>query len=108
MNKALEKGGNMNYNELEQFIVERYDAEEEFQHIFRFPNNFGASVITNQFSYGLELAEIIFNGPENDDWDFYDHDDEAPFGGIHGHLTEDGLMTLLETIKSRCDGIPKG
>lgn len=94
----------MNYHGLEDFIVERYEGIGEFQHIFRFPNNFGASVIRNQFSYGLELAELIFNSPDNEDWDFYDGDDLSSIDPIHGYLTEDELMLILGQIKDRDRG----
>ena len=37
--------------------------------VYRFHNDYGASVVRNSMSHGFELAVIKFTGPGDDDWD---------------------------------------
>ncbi|EHC6275940.1 hypothetical protein JR552_001799 [Listeria monocytogenes serotype 1/2b] len=63
------------------------------QTLYKFPNNYGASVILGHFTYGLELAVISFTG---DDWDL---DYSTPItNNVIGHLEEDSLKRVLEAI----------
>ena len=85
--------------EFKQYLVDE-DHDLGHQYIFRFPNNYGASVIKNVGSYGnaqdlWEMALIFFD--EDGDWhltyerDFYDD--------VKGYLTDDNIIELLEKIK---------
>lgn len=85
--------------EFKQYLV---DEEHDWGHhyIFRFPNNYGASVIKNSGSYGneqdlWEMALIFFD--EDGDWHLTyekDFDDD-----VKGYLTDDNVIELLEKIK---------
>lgn len=39
------------------------------QAVIRFDNGYGASIIRNAYSYGVELGVIRFTGPDPDEWD---------------------------------------
>lgn len=85
--------------EFKQYLVEEYPIWGH-QYIFRFPNNYGASVIKNPASYGnaqdlWEMALIFFD--EDGDWNLTyerDFDDD-----VKGYLTDDNIIELLEKIK---------
>ena len=69
---------------------------------FRFPNNYGASVVKHWFSYGheedlWELAVIKFNDETPDNWDIvYD----TPITeDVEGWLTDEDVRNLLQQIK---------
>lgn len=68
------------------------------QHIHRFKNNYGASVIRNQYSYGgssglWELAVIYFNGDEwNIDSTTHITDD------VLGYLDDEKVLQTLAEI----------
>ncbi len=78
------------------------DEDHNWGHhyIFRFPNNYGASVIRNSGSYGSaqdlwEMALIFFD--EDGNWVLTyerDFDDD-----VKGYLTDDNVIELLEKIK---------
>lgn len=84
--------------EFKQYLVEEHH-DWGHQYIFRFPNNYGASVIKNAGSYGnakdlWEMALIFF---DDGDWDLTyerDFDDD-----VKGYLTDDNVIELLEKIK---------
>ena len=87
---------------IEKFI--QYLVDEDYDwgvhYIFRFPNNYGASVIKGPGSYGStqglwEMALIFFD--EDGNWDLTyerDFDDD-----VKGYLTDDNVIELLEKIK---------
>lgn len=86
-------------DEFKQYLVdEKHDWGH--QYIFRFPNDYGASVVRNIASYGnaqglWEMALIFFE--ENGNWDLIyerDFDDD-----VKGYLTDDNVNELLEKIK---------
>lgn len=91
--------GLMFVGEFKQFLVDE-DHDWGHHYIFRFPNNYGASVIKNASSYGnaqdlWEMALIFFD--EDDNWDLTyerDFDDD-----VKGYLTDDNVIELLEKIK---------
>ena len=90
----------LNYAGYESFLVQRKDVFECVQYIFRFKNDYGASVIKHEGSYGnlndlWELAVIKWNG---NDWDI---DYETPItGDVLGHLTDDEVRCALSDIRS--------
>lgn len=85
--------------EFKQYLVVE-DHDWGHHYIFRFPNNYGASVIKNPGSYGhaqdlWEMALIFFD--EDGDWNLIyerDFDDD-----VKGYLTDDNIIELLEKIK---------
>ena len=77
---------------LKGFIVETEATTSGYlQLIFRFPNDYGASVITGAGAYGLEMARILFIDEEDMEYDIC----EEPFGW----LTNEELNTMLFNIK---------
>ncbi|EAD3632800.1 hypothetical protein M4E66_002103 [Listeria monocytogenes] len=63
------------------------------QTIYKFPNNYGASVVLGPYTYGTELAVIYFS--EED----YAIDYNTPItNDILGHLNEVSLKRALEDI----------
>lgn len=72
------------------------------QYIFRFSNDYGASVIRNPYSYGgdkglWELAVVKFYGDGDDDWDInYDTDITDD---VLGWLTDEDVLETLKRIK---------
>lgn len=46
----------------EDFIIKKQEEIGDFQTIYKFPNDYGASVIHSIMSYGLELAVLYFEG----------------------------------------------
>ena len=68
-----------------------------FQKIYRFENGYGASVVNHNFSYGLELAVIIFY--ENSDRFKLCYDTEIT-SDVIGYLTENKLNKLLKDIEN--------
>lgn len=70
------------------------------QHVFKFGNGYGASVVRFNGSYGYEaglweVAVVKFNG---DDWRI---NYETPItGDVIGHLTEPDVAQLLRDINA--------
>ena len=89
------------YNELRKYLWKTKDCFDGIQYIFRFPSNYGASVIKHDGSYGYkddlwEMALIWFD--ENDEWDLIY---EGEFvDDVKGHLTDVRVNELLEWIKN--------
>lgn len=46
----------------EDFIIKKQEEIGDFQTIYKFPNDYGASVTHSFMSYGLELAVLYFDG----------------------------------------------
>ena len=125
------KNLNLNYEGFEEYLVEREDSPTRIglrklpgvRYVFRFENNYGASVVKHLGSYGYdqdlwELAVIRFgkydcdeeleellDAMESDDED-EDEDDvyiltyDTPItDDIEGHLTDEDVQNLLARIK---------
>ena len=67
-----------------------------WQHIYRFTNGYGASVIDHQFSYGRELAVIRFGSEDLDDFGLVY--DTPVTDDVIGHLDDDRLADVLDEI----------
>lgn len=69
--------------------------------VFKFPNNYGANVVQNDYSYGgkkglWEIAVIYFI--DVDQWDI---DYSTPItGDVLGYLTDEEVCETLERIKN--------
>lgn len=76
------------------------------QLIFRFTNNYGASVVRNAHSYGneeglWELAVIYWPVPENLDIFGFDLTYDTPItGDVVGHLSIQEVHELLDQIEA--------
>lgn len=91
----------LNYEGFDAYLVKRWDRFDlgGVSYIFRFDNDYGASVVKHDFSYGneedlWELAVIKWSG---DDWDL---DYDTPItGDVEGYLTDEDVRELLGRIK---------
>lgn len=91
-----------NFMEKYKEFLFRYDAFEDGTHIlYKFPNNYGASVIKTRYSRGgnrglWEIAVIYF--VDGDEWDI---DYSTPItGDTLGCLTDEKVCETLEKIKN--------
>ncbi|ACK41279.1 hypothetical protein AB349_02745 [Listeria monocytogenes] len=80
--------------EFKEYVIN--NKNENFfneQILYKFPNNYGASVILGPYTYGLELAVISFS---NENWDI---DYDTPItNDVLGHLDKESLKQALEDI----------
>lgn len=66
------------------------------QIIYRFTNDYGASVVSNVLSYGMELAVLRFTGPDITDYKLCY---ESPITqDVIGHLNPQDLENILIRI----------
>lgn len=71
------------------------------QLLFRFDNNYGASVIHTAFSYGIEAALIRWEaGAADDDFTVVDDHEMTPQPGIFPYLDLPSLENVLDAIKN--------
>lgn len=73
------------------------------QKIYRFPNDYGASVVQSRYSYGgdrglWELAVVRFSGEENDSLKIVY--DTPVTKDVKGFLTPNEVDSLLDVIES--------
>ena len=93
---AHPKGTPLNYKKYKDFY---FDSGNPGQWCFRFPNNYGASVIKHPGSYGydkdlFELAVILFI---DDEWHLTY---ETPItDDVIGNLTNEEVLNYLKQIK---------
>lgn len=90
---------------MEKYLI--YQGEdpsgEGTQEIYRFENNFGASVVSTPYSYGggkglYELAIIKFYGEECEDFDLTY---STPLSNdVIGFLMKEDVLEILEKIKN--------
>ena len=85
----------------EYLLRKWYDDFDDGTHIiFKFPNNYGASVIKTRFSYGgnrglWEIAVLYFDGDKSNIT--YD----TPItGDVLGYLSDEDVENILEQIKN--------
>ena len=76
---------------LKAFIIETEETIQYRQLVFRFPNDYGASVVTGAGAYGLEMARILFMYTGSSEFVVC----EEPFGW----LTNEELNKMLHNIK---------
>lgn len=87
-------------DDLVSFVVTVRPWLGGYQAILRFPNNYGASVVSNPYSYGLELAVIVFSG-EN-----YELTYDTPItNDVLGRLDAESLTNTLRQIKELKKGV---
>jgi hypothetical protein len=86
---------------MEEYKTLECEINNGIQKVYKFPNNYGASVIRHDYSHGnegglWELAVIEFY--PNESWDItYD----TPItDDVLGYLTDKDVLDILEKIKS--------
>lgn len=90
----------LNMGEFENNLIKKKPIFNGVQYLFKFPNNYGASVIKHMYSYGSsrdlwELAVIYFD--DGGDWDLT-YDTEIT-GDVEGYLTDQDVLDLLGKIR---------
>ena len=86
---------NMVDEALKAFMSQGEEYESYNQLIFRFPNDYGASVVYGPGTYGVELGKLFFDDDHKpDDVDYILTEEPT------GYLESDELNTLLNEIKS--------
>ncbi len=94
-NQIVERELNMS-NEFREFLIDSIYIDSGVQHVYKFPNNFGASVIKTDYSYGgkrglWELAVL----DANDDITYH-----TPITqDVIGHLAWDSVERFLAEIR---------
>lgn len=68
------------------------------QHVYRFDNGYGASVVNHLSSYGVELAVVVWKGPTAPHHSFKLTYDTPVAGDVEGWLTPERLTSLLAEI----------
>ena len=92
----------LNYEGFEDYLVKSFERTllGGVSYIFRFPNNYGASVVKTIISYGHEddLWELaVIKWWCDDEWDL---DYDTPItDDVIGYLTDERVRELLEEIK---------
>lgn len=92
----------LNYEGFESNLVMMRSVYDGVQYLFRFKNDYGASVIKHGGSYGYrkdmwELAVVKFNSDDMNDWDLnYDTDIT---NDVIGYLDDKAVRDLLTQIK---------
>lgn len=87
-------------DEFKPYLVNSYGSFDDVHYIFKFPNNYGASVIKCKGSYGYgrdlwEMALIFFDEEDDTEYEItYEHD----FDDVIGELTDDQVNELLRKI----------
>lgn len=92
---------NLNYEEFKDYLLKRKLIFDGVQYLFRFPNNYGASIIKHSGSYGSdrdlwELAVIYFD--IDDEWNLT-YDTEIT-DDVEGYLTNQDVLDLLRRIQA--------
>lgn len=93
----------LNYKGFESYLLERraiLGLPNSIQYVFRFENDYGASVVKHPYSYGgisdlWELGVIAFDK----DGDWYLTYDTPITEGVKGYLPDGRVRDLLHRIK---------
>ena len=92
----------LNHEGFETNVLYTDNHMDGIQYVFRFENDYGASVIKNNGSYGhnddlWELAVLKFYGPDECQWDL---NYETPItDDVIGWQTDEQIRDLLKRIK---------
>lgn len=67
------------------------------QTVYRFDNGYGASIVNHSYSYGTEMAVILFSGPSMEDWNICY---TTPItDDVLGHLSPEDVERYLDLIQ---------
>ena len=92
----------LNCGAFESYIVNERELFGGIQYLFRFENNYGASVIKHDGSYGRwhdlwELAVVKFTGESNEEWNLC-YETEIT-DDVIGELDDGDVRDLLDRIR---------
>ena len=91
---------------MKDYIIVEREISGGIQKVYKFGNGYGASVISNNYSYGneqglWEMALLTFKYNRKGElmWDVVYRNDFAN-GNVAGYLSDEEVLELLEWIKS--------
>lgn len=92
----------MKYFDMKKYLFKEDEHLGGIHKVYKFPNEFGASVIKNPFSYGgykglYELAMVQFI--DEDDYELF-YDSDIVNGDVLGYLTKSEVREVLKKIKN--------
>ena len=90
------------YGEFKKNVIKREACHGGIQHVFRFPNGYGASVVKHRYSYGSnanlwEMAVLKFNGDAEEDWEIEYGTDIT--SDVLGYLSDRNVLEYLGKIR---------
>lgn len=93
---------NLDYKGFESNLVSKNELFGGVHYVFRFANNYGASVIKHDGSYGhdgdaWELAVILYENESNDSWHL--NYDTPITDDVIGWQTDEEIRDLLKQIE---------
>lgn len=90
---------NLNYEGFEEHFVSKEEKCHGIQYLFRFDNNYGASVIKSPYSYGGkdDLWELVVIKWDGDDYEL-EYDTEVSYDA-EGWRDDENIRDLLKQIK---------
>jgi len=101
----------LDYNGYEKYLITRYTRwdMDGVGYIFKFDNNYGASVVKNRYSYGgrydkWEVAVLYFTGEEAEPGSLCDEDYELDYdtpitNDVLGWLDDSEVRVILRRIQ---------
>jgi hypothetical protein len=84
-----------------QYIIDFNSINKGMQLMFRFPNNYGVSIVCHSFSYGndddrFEIAIIKFHSDDNKDWNLvYDTDIT---NDVLGYQSKEDVLSIIDRV----------
>ena len=84
-----------------QYIIDFNSINKGMQLMFRFPNNYGLSIVSHSFSYGndndeFEIAVLKFHSDDNKHWNLvYDTDITDD---VLGYQSKEDVFSIIDRV----------
>jgi hypothetical protein len=85
----------LKYEGFEEYFESSYEVNNGYQFIFKFPNNYGASVISHDGSYTSQIEPFELAMTYKDSLCVM----TDSINGVMTHLANDDVLELLDSIK---------
>jgi hypothetical protein len=88
-------------NTYNQYIIDFNSINKGMQLMFRFPNNYGLSIVCHSFSYGnddakFEIAVLKFNSDNNKDWNLTYTTDIT--NDVLGYQSKEDVFSIIDRV----------